>query len=162
MFQKFLTFAIIGIINAILDTTIWKLLSTFFANSPKIKSRLNAFKLNEYSGAQVFSFIIALGSSFYLNSKYTWKLNPLESKTRFVLYILVSICAWVATVAYLNFFTKPVFLNKYNTMVAKVEDNFHLPPLVKKLIDYPLLVKISSIFVSMFINFFGYNYIVFR
>jgi putative flippase GtrA len=162
MFQKFITFAIIGIFNAILDTTIWKLLSSYFSRSNTIQSRLKSFNLNIYSGAQVFSFVIALGSSFYLNSKFTWRTNPLESKTRFVLYILVSIFAWIATVAYLNFFTKSAFLDKYNTLVAKIEDKYNLPQLIKKLIDYPLLVKISSIFVSMFINFFGYNYIVFR
>ncbi len=162
MFQKFITFAIIGVFNAVLDTTIWKLLSKFFSTSQASLAILKTVKLNQYSGAQLFSFMVGLTSSFYLNSTFTWKSNTLESQTKFIMYIVVSVTAWFATVLFINFFTKDFFINKYNKIITKIEDNIHLTPFLKKLIEYPLLVKLASISLSMIINFFGYNYLVFR
>jgi putative flippase GtrA len=158
---KFLTFATIGLFNAVLDTTIWKILSTIFSKNRSFLEFLAKFKLNQYSGAQVFSFMISMCSSFYLNSTFTWKVNPLNSMITTLLYFLVTICSWFATVVFINYFTANKYVTRFEKVVSRLENKYRLPSLVKKVLDYPLVVKLASIGVSMIINFVGYNYIVF-
>jgi putative flippase GtrA len=159
---KFLTFGLIGLFNAILDTTIWKILSTIFSKNRSFLEFLAKFKLNQYSGAQVFSFMISMCSSFYLNSTFTWKVNPLNSYMTTMLYFLVTIFSWFVTVVFINYFTSSQYVLKFEKVVRKIENKYNLPKLVKKILDYPLVVKLASIGLSMVINFVGYNYIVFK
>jgi putative flippase GtrA len=159
---KFLTFGLIGLFNAILDTTIWKILSTIFSKNRSFLEFLAKFKLNQYSGAQVFSFMISMCSSFYLNSTFTWKVNPLNSALTTMLYFLITIFSWFVTVVFINYFTSSQYVLKFEKVVKRIENKYNLPKLVKKILDYPLVVKLASIGLSMVINFVGYNYIVFK
>jgi putative flippase GtrA len=159
---KFLTFGLIGLFNAVLDTTIWKILSTIFSKNRSFLEFLAKFRLNQYSGAQVFSFMISMCSSFYLNSTFTWKVNPLNSAMTTVLYFLVTIFSWFVTVVFINYFTSSQYVLKFEKVVSRLENKYNLPKLVKKVLDYPLVVKLASIGLSMVINFIGYNYIVFK
>jgi putative flippase GtrA len=159
---KFLTFGLIGLFNAVLDTTIWKILSTIFSKNRSFLEFLSKFKLNQYSGAQVFSFMISMCSSFYLNSTFTWKVNPLNSAMTTMLYFLVTIFSWFVTVVFINYFTSSQYVLKFEKVVRRIENKYNLPKLIKKILDYPLVVKLASIGLSMVINFVGYNYIVFK
>ena len=159
---KFLTFGTIGLFNAVLDTTIWKILSTIFSKNHNFLSFLSKFKLNQYSGAQVFSFMISMCSSFYLNSTFTWKVNPLNSALTAILYLIVTIFSWLVTVIFINKFTAQKYVTKFEKIVTRIENKYNFNQYVKKILDYPLLVKLASIGLSMVINFVGYNYIVFR
>jgi putative flippase GtrA len=159
---KFLTFGTIGLFNAVLDTTIWKILSTIFSNNRNFLELLAKFKLNQYSGAQVFSFMISMCSSFYLNSTFTWKVNPLNSVMTAFLYLVVTVTSWLVTVIFINYFTAKSYVLKFEKVVTRLENRYKLNNLVKKILDYPLVVKLASIGLSMIINFVGYNYIVFR
>lgn len=158
----FLKFAIIGFSNSILDTLIWKYFSGIFFKNKKILDFLHRLKMNQYSGAQVISFSVSLVSSFFLNSYFTWKVSPLESTNRALLYVVVAVTAWSFTTFFINYLTKEKFLIKFNSIVEKFETRINLNQIAKKFLDYPLLVKVASILISMIINFVGYNYLVFR
>ncbi|MGL4759294.1 MAG: GtrA family protein [Patescibacteria group bacterium] len=160
---KFLSFALIGLINSILDTTIWKILSNIFNKNQKITTFFKSIKLNNYSGAQIFAFIISVTSSFILNSTFTWKdSNPFSSPLKITLYFIVSIFTMILTVVFINFFTKDYFLVKFNKLISNYEERIHANSIIKKIVDYPLLVKLGSIALSMVSNYFGYNFVVFR
>lgn len=162
MFDKLISFGVIGLFNAVLDTGIWKTLTIIFEKSPKIKEILSKIGLNIYSGAQIFSFAVAVLSSFILNSTFTWKAkNPFGSSKQIILYFAVSIFTWCLTILFLNMFTNNMFLSKYNKLVLKIENEHFMPSIIKKHVDYPLIIKVLSIGISMLSNFVGYNYIVF-
>lgn len=162
LFIKFLTFGTIGLFNAVLDTTIWKILSTIFSKNRSFLEFLAKFKLNQYSGAQVFSFMVSVCSSFYLNSTFTWKVNPFNSAMTALLYLVVTVTSWFVTVLFINFYTAPPYVLKFEKVLKRLENKYKLNNTIKKILDYPLVVKIASIIIAMFINFIGYNYIVFR
>lgn len=151
----FLKFAIIGFGNSILDTVIWKFFTGVFARNQKILNFLQKLKMNQYSGAQLISFFISLVSSFFLNSYFTWKVSPLESVNRALLYALVAITAWSVTTIFINYFTQEEYLVKFDNIIQGFKTKIIF-------FDYPLLIKIISILISMVINFVGYNYLVFR
>jgi putative flippase GtrA len=162
LLAKFLKFAIIGLLNAVLDTLIWKACSNQISKSPKLLKLLGNYNLNQYSGAQIISFVLALISSFYLNSTFTWRINPFDSATRGILYILVSLTAWAATVLFINIMTNDKHLERFNKIFHNLEDKYKLPKIIKEKLEYPLFIKLCSIIISMFINFIGYNFLVFR
>jgi putative flippase GtrA len=162
LIRKFILFGTIGLANSLLDTAIWKTLIVLFKKNKMVNDVLRLFKLNIFSGAQVISFIFAVSSSFYLNSKYTWAMNPFESQYRAISYFVVSVCAWFATVLFINVLTSDKMIEKYESSFYKLKHELLFSKFLLEKFDYPLLIKLLSIFLSMVINFVGYNYLVFR
>jgi putative flippase GtrA len=157
----FFKFALVGLFNSVLDTTLWKLISNWILTKPKLLNWLQDRKLNAYSGAQVLSFMVALTSSFFMNSTFTWAKSPFESWGRAISYLVVSIITWTVTVFYINLLTNQKLTNTINPYFEKMNKNLNLSPKMAKILDYPLVVKISSIALSMMINFIGYQFFVF-
>jgi putative flippase GtrA len=157
----FFKFALVGLFNSILDTTLWKLISNWILTRPQLMAWLEKRKLNAYSGAQILSFIVALTSSFFMNSTFTWAKSPFESGARALSYLIVSLITWTVTVFYINLLTNQKLTNTINPYFEKINSNLNFGPKFSKILDYPLMVKISSIALSMIINFVGYQFFVF-
>jgi putative flippase GtrA len=167
---KFLKFGAIGLFNTFVDVGLWKvfvnILSKDKKSIQKISKNTKTNGLNIYVIASIFSYVISLASSYLLNSKFTWQKN-LEGDTLFR-FVFFSLVTFSFVTAYIAFFTKPALLtwgNKIvNTILLITDKSCGKNKIYQKLItivDYPLLIKVSSVGVSMVLNFTFYNLFVF-
>jgi putative flippase GtrA len=170
IFVKLISFGLIGAFNTVFDIVIWKSIVFYIEALPesdKTQNIITQLKKNIYLFAQIIAFILALSLSFILNSNITWARNNTNYLT-IINFFLVSIFTWLVCTTYLNFLTQPNLVTDYDGRLDKFYQKYIFKYKILKLtidkfeIDYPLLIKISSIGISLLFNFIGYNYIVFR
>jgi putative flippase GtrA len=144
--NQFLIFALIGVCNTGLDFVLWEIFVKLLGGrSLKIADKQIA---NSYSLAHIFSSLIAFNFSFFMNKTFTFQstVGYWEGFPKFALFSIVSM---LIAAAILNFLTSTSHLEKI------------LPKhsLVKKY--YPKICKVATILIVMFINYFGFKFIIF-
>jgi len=145
---RFLTFAAIGLFNAVLDTTIWKILVNFFQKKPHLTRHFHKLHFNEYSASHSISFVISAISSYILNKNFTFGDSGQGDSWQIVRFFGVAGFSWVLTTLFLNFLTETGQILK-----------FPKPKFISK--HWPLFAKLLTIGVSMITNFVGYKLFVF-
>lgn len=145
---RFLTFATIGLFNAILDTSIWKMLVNFFQKNPILTKSFHKFSFNEYSVSHSISFVISAISSYILNKNLTFGDSKQSDSWQIVRFFTVAGFSWILTTLFLNFLTE-------TDSILKISK----PKFITK--HWPLFAKLLTIGVSMITNFVGYRLFVF-
>jgi len=149
---RFLTFAIIGVFNAALDTIIWKILVNLFQKKPHLITKFHKFNFNEYSLSHSISFVISATSSYFMNKSLTFADSEGDNLQVFR-FFGVATFSWFLTTLFLNFLTQ----NKQ--ILSFVDTKFAKFPIITK--EWALIAKILTIGVSMITNFIGYKLFVF-
>lgn len=160
---RFTTFVIIGIINTVLDTSLWHFLASFFAK----KNLQFPLALNRYAVAHALSFTISATSSFFMNRFWTWRdTDNYNFSSQLFKFYLVAVFSLAIGTILMNFLTKlePKFLLTFQTSDSNLTENsknFSFSPFVLQSKQWPLICKILTIGVTTFTNYFGYNLFVF-
>lgn len=128
-------FAIVGFFNFVLDVAILTMLSLQFG----IYGGVGIVLLNIIAGT------IALFNSYYWNRKFTFEKQTEASAGEFGAFVSVSIIGILI-----------------NTTVLFLITTFLPAPSGLTEEQFLTIAKIASIFVSLFWNFFGYKFIVFK
>jgi putative flippase GtrA len=144
--NQFLIFALIGVCNTVLDFVLWEIFSKLPFNRGLViggKEMLNKFGL-----AHVFSNLIAFNFSFFMNKTFTFASNvgywegfpKLAAFGIFGMILSAKLLSFLTSTPHLqNLFPNNKLLTKY----------------------YPKFCKIVTILVVMFVNYFGFKFIVF-
>jgi putative flippase GtrA len=153
---RILIFAAIGVWNTGFDLAIFiSLLNTL--------GKLPIWEKSKIKAATVFhicSFLAANLLSYVLNSNFTFKSG--ESRG-FIPYFIVTLVALGASTAFIQYFNKPKFQAIFHKqVVAKLPKNI---PILNKLKindkSWAIILKLSSVLISMVINYLGYRNLVF-
>ena len=144
--NQFLIFALIGVCNTALDFGLWEI----FVKLLNGKSLTIAGKqiANSYSLAHVFSSLIAFNFSFFMNKTFTFQSNVgyWEGFPKFAIF---SVLSMLVAAAILNFLTSTSHLQKLLPKHSFVQKY------------YPKICKVATILVVMFINYFGFKFVIF-
>ena len=143
--NQFLIFAIIGVCNTGLDFLLWEIFVRLLNGKGfKIAGKQIA---NSYSLAHIFSSLIAFNFSFFMNKTFTFQSNVgyWEGFPKFAIFSIISmlIAAFI-----LNFLTSTSHLERFLPKHSAVKKY------------YPKICKIITILVVMFINYFGFKFII--
>jgi putative flippase GtrA len=144
--NQFLIFAIIGVFNTALDFGLWEIFVKLLnGRGLKIAGKQIA---NSYSLAHVFSSLIAFNFSFYMNKTFTFQstIGYWEGFPKFAIFSVISMLI-AATI--LNFLTSTSHLEKLLPKHSFVQKY------------YPKICKVVTILIVMFINYFGFKFIIF-
>lgn len=153
---RILIFAAIGVWNTIFDLAIFvTLLNTL--------GKLPIWEKSKLKAATVFhicSFLAANLLSYILNSSFTFKSGQSRG---FLPYFIVTLVALGASTAFIQYFNQPRFQSLFHKLiVARLPKNL---PLVGKLKindkSWAIILKLSSVLISMVINYLGYRNLVF-
>lgn len=155
-FIRILIFAAIGIWNTIFDLAIFiTLLNTL--------GKLPIWNKSKVKAATVFhicSFLIANLVSYVLNTNFTFKASQSRG---FLPYFIVTLVALGVSTAFIQYFNQSKFqalFHKY--IVTKLPKNL---PLLNNLKindkSWAIILKLSSVLISMVINYLGYRNLVF-
>ncbi|NJK71409.1 MAG: hypothetical protein HC932_04125 [Thermales bacterium] len=143
-FVRFLVFGIIGIWNTLFDLGL-------FWSGMTILSKIGIKETQKLAPiANIFSFLTSNIVSYYLNSNFTWK-DSSNSKG-FLPYLIVTLISLAVSTILISFFTKP----KYFDIFQKSYKTFSINQK-----QYALIIKLLTVGISLFINFFGYQTFVF-
>jgi putative flippase GtrA len=146
---RFIVFNVLAVIRTILDILVWRFLVWCFQPEFKITKFFEKFKLNRYAISQGISFIIASFVSYYSNKIITFDDEKEVSLQSILYFILISVVSLVISVWMMEWLTSD---KKIQAKIANY----------KMLVKYwPLLAKIATIVVTLFINYFGQKYLVF-
>ena len=151
---RFLTFAIIGLGNATLDTVIWKILVNFFQHKKDLIHKFHKFGFNEYSLSHALSFVISATSSYFWNRALTFADSKTNDNLQVFKFFGVASFSWFITTLFLNFLTENAQISHF------IKTKFANFPIIPK--HWPLIAKILTIGVSMITNFVGYKFFVFN
>jgi putative flippase GtrA len=155
-FIRILIFAAIGVWNTVFDLAIFiTLLNTL--------GKLPIWKKTNIKPATVFhicSFLIANLVSYTLNTNFTFKSG--ESRG-FLPYFIVTLVALSVSTAFMQYFNQLIFQTLFHKhIITKLPKN--LPILSKVRINdksWAIILKLSSVLISMVINYLGYRNLVF-
>jgi putative flippase GtrA len=144
--NQFLIFALIGVCNTALDFGLWEVFVRLL-NGKGLKFGGKQI-VNSYSLAHVFSSLIAFNFSFFMNKTFTFQSNVgyWEGFPKFAIFSVISM---LIAAAILNFLTSTSYLEKL------------LPKHSLATKYYPQICKIVTILIVMFINYFGFKFIIF-
>ena len=150
-------FAIIGVWNTGFDLAIF----VTFLNTV---GKLPIWKTSKVKAATAFhicSFLIANLVSYFLNSNFTFK-SSTQSRG-FLPYFIVTIVALAASTTFIQYFNADRYKTWFHkNIIDKLPKNF---PLISKLKmndkSWAIILKLSSVLISMIINYFGYRNLVF-
>jgi putative flippase GtrA len=144
--NQFLIFALIGVCNTALDFGLWEVFVKLL--NGKGLSITGKQIANSYSLAHVFSSLIAFNFSFFMNKTFTFgsSVGYWEGFPKFASFSIVSM---LIAAAILNFLTSTLHLQK---LLPKHS-------LVQKY--YPKICKVVTILIVMFVNYFGFKFIIF-
>ena len=148
---RFAIFGSIGLFNAILDIAIWKSLVRFLDSNSFFGRFISLLRLNNYSFAHIFSFVISVISSYILNKNITWHDTISNDFSQSFKFFGVATFSWILTTLILNFLTSP-------NLRTKAESIIKLPFFVN---HYPTIAKLATILCSMITNYIGYKFFVF-
>jgi putative flippase GtrA len=135
---QFLIFAGIGVLNTALDFVLWRIFVKIF----DFEISLGKFKLNKFSIAQILSYSCAVFFSYFMNAAFTFK-----SQGNFLAFLIINLAALGISTFIINYITS----NK-----AKFTKPF---PFLEK--HFYSIAKLSVVFVTMLVSFFGYKLFVF-
>jgi putative flippase GtrA len=153
---RIIIFAAIGVWNTIFDLSIFvTLLNTL--------GKLPIWEKSKIKAATVFhicSFLVANLVSYVLNSNLTFKSGQSRG---FLPYFIVTLVALGASTAFIQYFNQPKFQTLFHKhIVNKLPKNL---PLLNKLKindkSWAIILKLSSVLISMVINYLGYRNLVF-
>lgn len=144
--NQFLIFALIGICNTVLDFGLWELFVKLL-NGRGLNFRGKQIT-NSYSLAHVFSSLIAFNFSFFMNKTFTFQSN-LGYWEGFPKFAVFSIISMLIAATILNFLTSTSHLEKLLPKHSAIQKY------------YPKICKVVTILVVMFINYFGFKFIIF-
>jgi putative flippase GtrA len=144
--NQFLIFALIGVCNTALDFGLWEVFVRLL-NGRGLKMAGKQIA-NSYSLAHVFSSLIAFNFSFFMNKTFTFQssVGYWEGFPKFALFSIVSM---LIAAAILNFLTSTSHLERLLPKHSAVQKY------------YPKICKIVTILVVMFINYFGFKFVIF-
>jgi putative flippase GtrA len=133
-------FAVIGVWNTLLDFIIfWGLLKLLEISKYKKTKRLIPV-------VNVISFTISNVQSFFLNSWFTFAQS--SQNNGFLTYFGVTLISLTISTLLIFFLNRDYFFKKLPTKNISHR-------------QFVLIIKLFTILVGMFINFFGYKYLVF-
>ena len=145
--SQFFLFALIGVFNTAFDFLLWR----FLVKIINLEINIFKLKLNKYSISQVLSYSCVTVFSYNLNKIFTFK-----SEGNFFSFLVVNFVAMVFSTLIINFLTQ----HKSDILKSRIVlyfDRF-IPLLDKNFLSF---VKISVVFITMLISFFGYKFLVF-
>lgn len=146
---RVLIFAVIGVTNSLIDVFIFYSLVRIFNKSYK------PAKKKGISPATIFhciSFLIANVNSFFLNSFFTFADSKKDNPSWF-LYFSVSMVTLAFSASFIQIFSREKFYTYFKNAFSK---KYNL-----SVNNWYMILKIVSIGIGMFINYFGYKLIVF-
>jgi putative flippase GtrA len=153
---RVLIFGTIGIWNTLFDLTIFVTFLNTLGKLPFWKTS----KIKAATAFHICSFLIANLVSYILNSNFTFKSGQSRG---FLPYFIVTLVALGASSLFIQYFNQPKFQTLFhNLIVAKLPKNLLL--LKKFKIDdksWAIILKLSSVLISMIINYLGYRNLVF-
>lgn len=144
--NQFLIFALIGVCNTGLDFGLWEVFVKLLnGKGLRIGGKQIA---NSYSLAHVFSSLIAFNFSFFMNKTFTFQstVGYWEGFPKFAVFSIISMLI-AATI--LNFLTSTSHLERILPKHSTVQKY------------YPKICKVATILIVMFINYFGFKFIIF-
>lgn len=151
---RILQFAIIGIWNTFFDLALFWLLINALGKL-KFWSKL---KLKVETVSHVFSFLIASGVSYFLNTRFTF--GDATKNRGWGLYLGVTLFSLLISTLLINFFTQGKYFQLFEKVVIA-----RIPLLKKSNFDskkFAVLVKLGTVAVTLVTNYLGYKYFVFR
>jgi putative flippase GtrA len=147
---QFLTFLIIGVWNTAFDFGIWQVVSNLIKPDSKFNKKLQKLNLNRYSFAHVTAFVVANFVSYFLNRFFTFNSQHSTDQSFTVFkFFIVSLVSLSLTTFCLNYLTKSNNVLNFNKKYKFLEKY------------WPQVAKLIVVVLSMFLNFFGYKYLVF-
>jgi putative flippase GtrA len=135
---QFFIFAGIGVLNTALDFVIWHGLIKLF------KSNLNLFGkvVNNYTYCQAISYSLAVIFSYFMNKVFAFK-----SEGNFAIFLII------------NLFSLSLSTFLISTLTKRKSDILVRLPFLSK--HFYSVIKLSVVFFTMIISFFGYKFFVF-
>jgi putative flippase GtrA len=156
---RFITFALIGLTNAILDIIIWKSLVKYFNSNKLFTKYIHKTPLTNYSCAHAISFVITVISSYFLNKTFTFA-SQNSGGEQIIKFFLVSIFSWIITTTVLTFLTKEGARTNIVTLISHYEVKLKIKSKIFSN-NWYLIAKILTIMISMVTNYLGYRLLVF-
>ena len=143
---QFLIFALIGVFNTGFDFVLWRLLLKIIKSDWLILG----LKLNRFAVAQVFSYSVAIGCSYTLN-----KLLAFKKEGSLLAFLAINLLALVLSTTIIG------FLTNRKDLILKLVPKFH--PKLDSFLNQHFynIVKLSVVFLTMVISYFGYKFLVF-
>lgn len=145
----FIVFSVLAVIRTLLDIIMWQVLVWLFHPRINFVNFLTKKGLNRYSLAQIISFIISTFISYYINKIITFNDNNPTTIIVIVKFFILNLIGLVASVWVIEYMTENKILF----------ENFKKNPFIKK--NWPMIAKITTIIITLFINFFGQKYWIF-
>jgi putative flippase GtrA len=153
---RVITFGIIGVWNTLFDLGLF---ISFLNTAGKLSIWQNS-RIKAATVGHVFSFLTANLVSFVLNSTFTFAGAPSRG---FWPYFFVTVFALIVSTAFIQYFNKPsleIWFEK--NILARVLIIKNLIAKFKLTEKYfPIVLKLASVFISLFVNYVGYKYFVF-
>lgn len=146
----FIIFIVLAVIRTLLDIITWRFLVWVFQPNLGIVIFFQKRNLNRYALSQIISFVLATIISYYSNKIITFADTTPDNWLSIFYFSLISIISLVIS----------VWMIEVMTSHKKILDWVSKYPLLLKY--WPMMVKIATIVVTLFINFFGQKYLVFK
>jgi putative flippase GtrA len=145
--NQFLTFAVIGVFNTIIDLTIWKLALHVIGN--RLDWLFDKYTyLNKYGFCHVISALLTFNFSYWANKTFTFG-SDVRFGVGFSKFLAVSLVSMFLAAKLLSYFTRSQILKKYSDRIKYFKTR------------YPLFCKLATIGVFMFVNYYAQKYLVF-
>lgn len=149
---QFIKYIIVGVGNTVTDLVVfWAFINLF--ERLKIKE---IYKLKTTTISHILSFLCANILSFVLNSAFTF--NNAKVNRGPLLYFSVSLVSFLVSSSLIQILATEAYFEKF----IKLLDRFS--PKFKSLVNfkhYALIIKLCTILITLFTNYFGYKYLVF-
>ena len=147
--RSFVIFVILAVIRTIIDFVLWRILVWVFQEkSPWVKVS-EKFGLNRFALAQAISFVVSAVISYVSNKEYAFGSTQDDSFWLYFKFGVVTGLGLLSSVWVIEFLTS----NKY--ILNKIKPF----PLIEK--HWPVIAKLVTVGVTLFINYFGMRFWVF-